>query len=251
MRKKITAGNWKMNLSYSEATNLVKELAQVKQEDNEEIIVFAPSIYLKTLIDQYGKTCTIGAQNGHQEDSGAFTGEVSMFQLKEIGVTRVLIGHSERRAIFKESNDLLKKKVTKALELGLTVFFCCGEQLEQRESNNHFDAVAQQLEESLFHIDATRMSQVVIAYEPVWAIGTGKTASAQQAEEMHHYIREQLTRQYSNEVAQNVPLLYGGSCNPTNAPELFAQPNIDGGLIGGASLSSIDFIAISEAQKIS
>lgn len=251
MRKKITAGNWKMNLSYSEAEQLVAGIAKVSQEENEEIVVFCPSIYLKSLIDQYGKSVQIGAQNGYHEDNGAYTGEVSFLQLKNIGVNNVLIGHSERRDIFTESNALLKEKVTKAIDLGLTVFFCCGEQLEQRESNNHFSVIEKQLNESLFHLNEQQITKIVIAYEPVWAIGTGKTASAAQAEEMHQFIREQLSNKYSETRAQNTSILYGGSCKPSNASELFSQPNIDGGLIGGASLSFSDFIAIAEAQKIS
>lgn len=251
MRKKITAGNWKMNLSYSEAEQLVAELAKVPQEENEKIVVFCPSIYLKSLIDQYGKSVSIGAQNGYHEDYGAFTGEVSFLQLRNIGVQHVLIGHSERREIFQETNTLLQRKVSKAIDLGLSIFFCCGEQLEQRESNNHFTVIAEQLNESLFHLDEQKLAQVVIAYEPVWAIGTGKTASAAQAEEMHQFIREQLSDRYNETVALNTSILYGGSCKPSNAVELFSQPNIDGGLIGGASLLYSDFIAIAEAQKIS
>jgi triosephosphate isomerase len=251
MRKKITAGNWKMNLSFSEAEKLVGELTSVKQDDKEQIIVFPPSIYLKSLIDSFGETIAIGAQNGHSADNGAYTGEVSFLQLKNIGVTSVLIGHSERRELFHETNALLKEKVTRAVELGLTVFFCCGELLREREATIQQDVIAQQLNESLFHLNAEQLSQVVIAYEPVWAIGTGKTASSEQAEEMHHFIREQLAQKYGKDISENTSILYGGSCNPSNAVELFSQPNIDGGLIGGASLLFSDFIAIVEAHKIS
>lgn len=251
MRKKITAGNWKMNLIYSEAERLVTELTKIQQDENEEIVVFSPSIYLKSLIDQYGKQVAIGAQNGYHQDNGAFTGEVSFLQLKNIGVQHVLVGHSERRDIFHESNELLKEKVTKAVSLGLTVFFCCGEQLAEREANNHFSVITKQLNESLFHLDKESIAQVVVAYEPVWAIGTGKTASSDQAEEMHKFIREQLAQRYDEATAQNTSILYGGSCKPSNAQELFSQPNIDGGLIGGASLSFQDFSSIAEAQKIS
>lgn len=250
MRKKITAGNWKMNLSYSEAEQLVSALTKVSVDKNDEIIVFSPSIYLKSLIDEYGEDVRIGAQNGYHKDNGAFTGEVSFLQLKNIGVHYVLIGHSERRVLFHESNELLKEKVTRAIELGLNVTFCCGEQLEQRESNNHFSVIAQQLDESLFHLEDHQLSKVVIGYEPVWAIGTGRTASASQAEDMHRFIREQLSNRYNEAVAQNTSIIYGGSCNPSNAAELFAQPNIDGGLIGGAALSFSDFKTIVEAQKV-
>jgi triosephosphate isomerase (TIM) len=250
MRKKITAGNWKMNLSYSEAEQLVAGIAEVAQDENDEIVVFSPSIYLKTLLDEFGASVKIGAQNGYPQDQGAFTGEVSILQLKQIGVKHLLIGHSERRDLFHETNALLKEKVTKALELGFTIYFCCGEQLSQRELNQHFSVIEQQLNESLFHIEKHQFAQVVIAYEPVWAIGTGKTASSAQAEEMHQFIRSQISRRYDENIAQNTSILYGGSCNPTNAAELFTQTNIDGGLIGGASLSLTDFIAIAEVQKI-
>ena len=246
MREKIIAGNWKMNLSYSEAEQLVAGIAKVAQHENNEIIVFSPSIYLKTLLDEFGASVKIGAQNGYPQDQGAFTGEVSILQLKQIGVKHLLIGHSERRELFHETNALLKEKVTKAVELGFTIYFCCGEQLSQRELNQHFSVIEEQLNESLFHIEKHQFAQVVIAYEPVWAIGTGKTASSSQAEEMHQFIRSQISRRYDENIAQNTSILYGGSCNPTNAVELFSQVNIDGGLIGGASLSLTDFIAIAE-----
>jgi len=246
MRKKIIAGNWKMNLSYSEAEELVAGLAKVPKVKNDEIVVFSPSIYLKTLLDDFGAAVKIGAQNGYPQDQGAFTGEVSLLQLKDIGVKHILIGHSERRDLFHETNALLKEKVTKAVELGFTIYFCCGEQLFQRELNQHFSVIEEQLNESLFHIEKHQFAQVVIAYEPVWAIGTGKTASSVQAEEMHQFIRRQISSRYDENTAQNTSILYGGSCNPTNAVELFSQVNIDGGLIGGASLSLTDFIAIAE-----
>lgn len=252
MRKKIIAGNWKMNLSYSEAEELVAGIAKVPKVKNDEIVVFPPSIYLKNLLDDFGSCVKIGAQNGYPLDHGAFTGEVSMIQLKQIGVKHLLIGHSERRELFHENNELLKKKVTKAVELGFTIYFCCGEQISQRESNQHFSVIEEQLNESLFHIEKHQFKQIVIAYEPVWAIGTGKTASSSQAEEMHQFIRSQISRHYDENIAQNTSILYGGSCNPNNALELFTQTNIDGGLIGGASLSLTDFkaIAMAEAQKV-
>lgn len=250
MRKKITAGNWKMNLSYSEAEQFVSELAKVSTVENDDIILFSPSIYLKSLIDNYGKYVRIGAQNGFHEDNGAFTGEVSFLQLKNIGVQHVLVGHSERRELFHESNELLREKVTKAIELGLNVTFCCGEQLQQRESQSHFSIIAQQLEESLFHLKDYQLSKVIVAYEPVWAIGTGKTASVNEAEAMHEFIREQLSIRYNADVALNTSIIYGGSCNSSNANELFSQPNIDGGLIGGAALSFYDFKTILEIQKV-
>lgn len=250
MRKKITAGNWKMNLSYSEAEELVAGIAKVAKDQNDQIVVFPPFIYLKNLLDSFGESVQIGAQNGYPKDQGAYTGEVSFLQLKQIGVKQVLIGHSERRVIFQESNAFLKEKVTKAIKLDLTIYFCCGELLAQRQSNQHFAIIEQQLKESLFHLEEQQFEQVVIAYEPVWAIGTGKTASADQAEKMHQFIRSLVNNRYSERTAQNTSILYGGSCNPLNAAELFSQENIDGGLIGGASLSLKEFVSITEAQKI-
>jgi triosephosphate isomerase len=250
MRKKITAGNWKMNLSWEEADGLANQLAHQPKHQEEQIVVFSPNIFLKSLIDAYGEHLEIGAQNGHSEDSGAYTGEVSFKQLRELGVKHVLVGHSERRDLFHESNELLKIKVSKAIELGFTVYFCCGEHLEDREADLHFSVIEKQLNQSLFHLSETQFNQVVIAYEPVWAIGTGKTATTEQAEEMHAFIRTLLQQKYSEEVATSTSILYGGSCKASNAHDLFSQPNIDGGLIGGASLQFADFNAIVEAQKI-
>lgn len=250
MREKITAGNWKMNLSWEEANNLANQLAKQPKNAEEQIVVFSPNIYLKSLIDAYGNHLSIGAQNGYSEDSGAFTGEVSFKQLRELGVKHVLIGHSERRDLFHETDLLLKKKVSKAVELGFTIYFCCGEHLKERDADLHFSVIEKQLNNSLFHLSEAQFNQVVIAYEPVWAIGTGKTASTEQAEEMHAFIRSLLQKKYSEKVAVSTSILYGGSCKASNAQDLFSQPNIDGGLIGGASLQCADFSAIIEAQKI-
>ena len=250
MREKIIAGNWKMNLSWEEANNLANQLAKQRKHEEEQIVVFSPNIYLKSLIDAYGDHLSIGAQNGYSEDSGAFTGEVSFKQLRELGVKHVLIGHSERRDLFQETDLLLKKKVSKAVELGFTIYFCCGEHLEERDADLHFSVIEKQLNNSLFHLSEDQFNQVVIAYEPVWAIGTGKTASTEQAEEMHAFIRSLLQKKYSEKVAVSTSILYGGSCKASNAQDLFSQPNIDGGLIGGASLQCADFSAIIEAQKI-
>lgn len=239
MRKKIVAGNWKMNLTKGEGASLVDGIVT---SNKCETFIFPPFIHLNSLKDAaLEKGVFIGAQNCYFEENGAFTGEVSISQLKDIGMLAVLVGHSERRSIFNETDDLLRKKVDAALANGITPFFCCGETLEERKSNQHFDIVQQQLEKALFHLDIDRITEVVIAYEPVWAIGTGETASPEQAEEMHADIRSFLTNKYGSEVAQSISLLYGGSCKPSNAKELFSQPNIDGGLIGGAALKAEDF----------
>lgn len=242
MRKKIIAGNWKMNLSLTEGLDLVNEIEISNTETSTKVYVFIPSIYLHPVLEAVNNTSIIvGAQNGYPQSNGAFTGEVSMYQLKQLGVTTVLVGHSERRALFNESELFLKEKVDSAINLDLTVFFCCGETLEQRTSGNHFQVIAKQLEQSLFHLPSDAFKNIVIAYEPVWAIGTGKTASTEDAEAMHKHIRTIISKKYSQEVAAQTSLLYGGSCKPSNASSLFSQDNIDGGLIGGASLKAKDF----------
>ncbi|WP_107040358.1 triose-phosphate isomerase [Brumimicrobium mesophilum] len=245
MRKKIVAGNWKMNLSLDEAKNLNEEInvALGKNENKCDVYNFIPSIYLTSLIEK-DQEVVIGAQNGYPDKNGAFTGEISMNQLAEIGANAVLIGHSERRQLFNESDDLLKRKVDSAIGEELKVFFCCGETLEQRESGNYKEIVIEQLSNSLFHLAINDFEKVVIAYEPIWAIGTGVTASPDQANEMHKGIREAIAHAYSQEIAENTSILYGGSCKPSNANELLTQTDIDGGLIGGASLNSRDFLAI-------
>lgn len=238
-RKKIVAGNWKMNLSIKEAKSLVKE---IETDDSCTTYIFPPAIFLTALqLDAQKKGISIGAQNAFHEDKGAFTGEVSMEQIKDIGMDAVLVGHSERRSIFNEDDALLKLKINAALAKNLMPFFCCGETHQERIAKNHFEVVGRQIENALFHLDIDTIVKIVIAYEPVWAIGTGETATAEQAEEMHAHIRSLLERQYGNEIAQSVPILYGGSCKPNNAQELFSQPNIDGGLIGGAALKAEDF----------
>lgn len=241
MRKQIVAGNWKMNLLADEAEQLFRGLAELELNPAIEVVVFPPALYLNQLIRSNKSNVQIGAQNAYSKEKGAFTGEISMTQLKSIGVTSLLIGHSERRSIFQESHELLKDKVNTALETGLRPFFCCGEPLEIRQANTHLAYVKKQLEESLFHLSAAEFTKTVIAYEPVWAIGTGLTASIDQAEEMHAAIRSWITEKYGAEVATNYSILYGGSCNPSNASALFACSNVDGGLIGGAALSLSDF----------
>lgn len=246
MRKKIVAGNWKMNLNQTEALELLEGCNKL-ESDKCSVFLFSPNIFLLKLIENASSNVTIGAQNGHPIDSGAYTGEVSMKQLHDCGVNAILIGHSERRMLFNENDSFLKEKVGAAIKNELKIFFCCGETLEQREEGKHFEIIINQLENSLFHLNEEVLKNIVIAYEPVWAIGTGKTASADQAEEMHQNIRSAIEKRYSKEVSEKISILYGGSCKPNNANELFSKPNIDGGLIGGASLKIEDFKAIIEA----
>lgn len=246
MRQKIVAGNWKMNLSKAEALQLVRDVTQQTLAPDVQVIFFAPAIYLDALHLEF-PSILLGVQNFYPAEKGAFTGEISVKQAKEIGASFALVGHSERRMYFSESNAFLREKVDTALAFGLHPVFCCGESLEVREAGQQNAFVENQLTESLFHLTPDELAKVVIAYEPIWAIGTGKTASSQQAEEMHAHIRSVVAKQYGDAVANALPLLYGGSCNPSNAQELFACPNVDGGLIGGASLVSADFCAITNS----
>ena len=249
MRKKIVAGNWKMNKTFEEAQALASEVVNmVKDEANNEAqVVLCPSFPFLPVISKAvagSSNIHVGAQNCHQQESGAYTGEVSAPMLQSVGVTYVILGHSERRQYFQEDNQLLEAKVKAVLKQGLHPIFCIGESLEQREQDLTFSVLETQLKEGLFHVSNEDFERVVIAYEPIWAIGTGKTASSQQAQEVHAFIREQIARAYDAAAAQNTTILYGGSCNPANARELFACPDIDGGLIGGASLKSRDFVDI-------
>lgn len=243
MRKKILAANWKMNLLRDEAVQLYREIAEFS--DSLNILIFSPSLYLSDLSGIEGPA--VGAQNYYFENSGAFTGEISLKQIASCGSVAVLVGHSERRQLFGETNSLLKRKLDAAISNGFNVIFCCGESLEVRQNNNHVDFVINQLEESLFHLDSDNIRQVAIAYEPIWAIGTGLTASTAQAEEMHLEIRKSIANHYNQEVADSISILYGGSCNEKNAAELFACSNVDGGLIGGASLKANSFKEIANA----
>lgn len=256
MRKKIVAGNWKMNKLLPEAVSLVKDignnLESLMLPASHHLIVCPPYLYLSALnsyleISNLKEKIALGAQNCHQETKGAYTGEIAASMLAQLQIPYVLIGHSERRAYFGENSTLLKEKVNQALAVGLQPIFCCGEPLKVRESGKHFEMVSQQLEESLFHLSTDEMKRIVIAYEPVWAIGTGVTASPEQAEEMHQHIRQLLHQKYDATLADQTTLLYGGSCKPSNADALFACPNVDGGLIGGASLKADSFVAIMEA----
>jgi triosephosphate isomerase (TIM) len=249
MRKKIVAGNWKMNLDYNEGLALFSEIANMVKDEvtgQQEAVICSPFIHLHSLVQLakgYDKIA-VGAQNAHQNESGAYTGEVSAKMISSTGAAYVILGHSERRQYFGEDNQLLATKTDTVLKHGLKPIFCIGETLDEREAESHFDVIKTQLQEGLFHLSTEQFGQVVLAYEPVWAIGTGKTATADQAQEIHAFIREQIANQYNQQVADDTTILYGGSANPKNAPELFAQPDIDGGLIGGASLKSRDFLDI-------
>ena len=249
MRKKIVAGNWKMNKNYQEGMELVAEaMHMINDELNAKVLtIFAsPAIHLASvqkLINGHANFAS-AAQNCHQENAGAFTGEIAASMIHSVGASYVLIGHSERRQYFKETNELLAKKVDAALANHLHPIFCFGELKEEREAGKHFEVVAQQLKESLFHLTASDFAKIVLAYEPVWAIGTGLTASPEQAQEMHAFIRASIANQFGADAAEDCSILYGGSCNPQNAKILFSQADIDGGLIGGASLKSRDFTDI-------
>ncbi|MHA4894915.1 triose-phosphate isomerase [Pedobacter sp. PWIIR3] len=247
MRKKIVAGNWKMNLEYAEGISLFSEIVNMVKDEKkgEQIaIICAPFIHLNSLAQLGGSTVYIGAQNCHQKESGAYTGETSAKMIKSVGCGYVIIGHSERRQYFAESDELLAEKTTIALQNGLTPLFCIGETLDERNNGSYFEVLKSQLVNGVFGLSGADFSKVVIAYEPVWAIGTGLTATSEQAQEVHAFIRKEIAAQYDQEVADNTSILYGGSCNPKNAAELFAQADIDGGLIGGASLKSRDFVDI-------
>lgn len=248
MRKKIVAANWKMNLTLAQGEQLVNDIiaAGIKLSEGQEVVIAPPFPYLikvKQLIRNY-PGIYLAAQNCYSEKSGAYTGEVSAEMLQSIGVDFVIIGHSERREYFSESNAQLAKKIDLALANGIKPIFCCGEPLEVRKAETQNTYVARQLQESLYHLDAAALKNVVIAYEPIWAIGTGLTASAQQAQDMHAFIRSQIAEKFGREAALGITILYGGSAKPSNAKELFSSPDVDGGLIGGASLVAADFAAI-------
>jgi len=239
-----------MNLNRSEGIALVEDVLAKLPSDNNTHVVFAPSfMYLYKVAKMCTNTSKVvaAAQDCSANEKGAFTGEVSANMIASCNARYVVLGHSERRANFKESNELLKTKVVEAFRNDLKVIFCCGESLAQRESGLHFDWIKTQILESLFHLSSEEFKNIVIAYEPIWAIGTGVTASTDQAQEMHLFIRNTLVEQYGNEVALSISILYGGSCKPSNAKELFLSQDIDGGLIGGASLNSDDFIAITQS----
>jgi triosephosphate isomerase len=250
MRKKIVAGNWKMNLTLAQGEQLINDILQagLTLKEGQEVVVATPFPYLlkaKALLKNY-PGFYVAAQNCASEKSGAYTGEVSAEMLQSIGVDYVILGHSERREYFQESNAMLAKKIDQVLANGLKPIFCCGEPLEIRQAETQNDYVAKQLEESLYHLTEEQLKNVVIAYEPIWAIGTGLTASSAQAQDMHAFIRSQIANKFGREAALHTSVLYGGSAKPGNAAELFSCPDVDGGLIGGASLVAADFVAIIE-----
>ncbi|HZY79672.1 MAG TPA: triose-phosphate isomerase [Cyclobacteriaceae bacterium] len=248
MRKKIVAGNWKMNLKLADALALatgLETLVKSEVKNNAVVVVCPPFPYLSKIKEALnGSSIGVGAQNCSEHESGAYTGETSVSMLQSMGIPYVIIGHSERRQYFGETGALLAKKVDRALAAGLTPIFCNGEPLEIREKGTHEALVKQQTEESLFHLSAADIQKVVIAYEPVWAIGTGKTATSQQAQDMHAVIRGHIASKYGKDVAESISILYGGSVKPDNAKELFACKDVDGGLVGGASLKARDFADI-------
>jgi len=248
MRSKIVAGNWKMNKNLEETEALLTELAAKLPDTQAEVMVAPPFVNLTGAVRTLESSIIeVIAQNMHFAESGAYTGEISADMLLNINIETVIIGHSERRAYFGENDEILAKKVAAALEKNMRVMFCFGEELEDRKSGNHFSLVESQLKNALFSLDASVWSSIILAYEPVWAIGTGETASPEQAQEMHAFIRKTITEAYNASIANNVSILYGGSVKPANAEEIFGKPDVDGGLIGGASLVADDFVAIIKA----
>ena len=247
MRKKIVAGNWKMNMDYQEGVSLFSEIVNMVRDEKvgEQVaVICAPFIHLNSLAQLSAGIVKIGAQNCHQNESGAYTGEISAKMVKSTGCEYVIIGHSERRQYFTETDELLAEKTTVALQHNLIPLFCIGETLEERNDGTYFEVLERQLTNAVFTLSAVDFAKVVLAYEHVWAIGTGLTASSAQAQEVHAFIRAKIADKYGVEIANQTSILYGGSCNPKNAAELFAQQDIDGGLIGGASLKSRDFVDI-------
>ncbi len=253
MRKQIAAANWKMNLTLAQGEQLLNDIASKPHElKTNQLAIFAvPFPYLVMAQQKLAgrNNVFVAAQNCYSKKSGAYTGEVSVEMLQSIGIQYVVLGHSERREYFNESNQFLAEKLNICLEYHIQPIFCCGEPLNIRETNTQNEFVAEQLDESLFHLSAEQLQQVIIAYEPIWAIGTGKTASSAQAQEMHAFIRSQLAAKYGDAVANTISILYGGSVKASNAIELFSQPDVDGGLVGGASLIADEFAAIIHALK--
>ena len=253
MRKQIAAANWKMNLNQQEAQDLLKNILDKlpKLTDNQQVVFSVPAIYLSNAVQQIGgiSNVFIAAQNCHQNTNGAYTGEISAPMYSSVGVNHIVIGHSERREYFAESDALLAEKVNAVLANNSTPIFCCGEPLGIREAGTQNAFVETQLINSLFHLSPAQLLKVVIAYEPIWAIGTGKTASSAQAQEIHAFIRSVLATKYGADIANQISILYGGSVKAANAVELFSQPDVDGGLVGGASLIATEFTAIINALQ--
>lgn len=246
MRQKIVAGNWKMHKNAEETEDLLNELIDKIPTDLDQRVIVAPTfVNLSAAADHLEFTpIEVAAQNMHQAEGGAFTGEISAGMLESVGIKIVILGHSERRAYFHETDALLAAKVDTALKHEMEVIFCFGEELKDRQAGQHFNVVENQLKDGLFHLEASAWKNIILAYEPVWAIGTGETASPEQAQEMHGFIRDIIRKNYGNTVAEDVSILYGGSVKPENAAEIFSKPDVDGGLIGGAALKSDDFTKI-------
>lgn len=251
MRKKVVAGNWKCNTTLQEGVELAKAVNSVVKEkgaDDVVVVLGTPFTHLSKVVENVDTNrIGVSSQNCAAEAKGAFTGEVSAAMVKSTGAEYVILGHSERREYYGETSEILNKKLALTLENGLTPIYCCGEPLEIREAGNQKEYVINQLKETVFKLNADDFGKIIVAYEPIWAIGTGKTATTEQAQEMHKDIRDAIAAQFGQEVANNTSILYGGSCNPKNANELFANPDVDGGLIGGASLKAEDFIQIINA----
>ncbi|MFA8450936.1 MAG: triose-phosphate isomerase [Bacteroidales bacterium] len=248
MRKKIVAGNWKMNKTFQDADDLLDELVDQLDDldlSGKKVVICPPALYMEMAVDYADEVpLSVGGQDLSAYEFGAYTGEISAPMLQSMGLEYCIIGHSERRKYHGENDALLAKKVDIALDCGINPIFCIGEVLEEREAEKHFEVVKSQIENALFHLKAEEFGNIVLAYEPVWAIGTGKTASPEQAQEMHAFIRKVVTDKYGADLANEVSILYGGSCNAKNASELFANEDVDGGLIGGASLKAADFVQI-------
>ena len=250
MRKKIVAGNWKMNNSLNETINLINDLKQNVGRTDVKVMISPSFPFLKTAVDQLKDVnIEVVAQNINDNKSGAYTGEVSTDMLKSVGVYTTLIGHSERRAYYHENDELLLKKINLALQSNLNIIFCFGEELKDRKSNSYFDVVKSQLDNTVMKLDAKSWQKIVLAYEPVWAIGTGETASADQAQEIHEFVRNYILEKFSHKIANDLSIIYGGSVKPSNAVEIFNKKDVDGGLIGGAALNSNDFIQIIKANN--
>ena len=254
MRKNIVAGNWKMNKTFQEADDLISgimdELEKVSLNQNTQMIICPPFPFLEMATDFSDDSYfMVGAQNVSDQESGAYTGEVSAAMLESLEMEYCIVGHSERRAYYHETDEIIARKVNQLLAHGIRPIVCCGEVLQEREENRQFDVVKKQITDGLFHLSPEELGKIVVAYEPVWAIGTGKTATPEQAQEMHAFIRGLIAEKYGKEVADETSILYGGSCKPSNAKELFSNPDVDGGLIGGASLKAEDFMGIVNAWK--
>jgi triosephosphate isomerase len=250
MRKKIVVGNWKMNNNLSETIKLIDDLKIHINGNNVKVMIAPAFTFLQTAVKQIdGYDIEVISQNVNNNDSGAYTGEVSTKMLKSIGVNTTLIGHSERRAYYNEYDELLLNKLKHSIECGMNVIFCFGEELSDRKSQNHFNVVKNQLDNTVMKVDKNSWKKIILAYEPVWAIGTGETASAEQAQEMHEYVRKCISESFGKEISNNVSILYGGSVKPNNASEIFSKKDVDGGLIGGAALNASDFSKIVESIR--